>query len=214
MSEHRAESIRLIVMVLAVAVGRQAQTSRGTVTGTVLDPTGAVVDGALVILTGVETGVKLDFATSTPNAVTIDQRTTNSTGRGDPNWFEQLPIATPRPPSLLDTQSGTFEKNFRLPYTERWSFGLQRQLRGQMLLDVSYVGAEGHHLTTRADLNPLQPSGLRLHPNFGPRIVRTVKRILFSRQFTLNCTRRVPIFRKAIPWDQAERTADAHTSAE
>jgi hypothetical protein len=42
-----------------------------------------------------------------------------------------------------------------------------------MLVDVSYVGAEGHHLTTRADLNPLQPSGLRLHPNFGPRTVRT-----------------------------------------
>ena len=59
MSEQGGKSIRLIAMVLAVAVGGQAQTSRGTVTGTVLDPTGAVIGGARVILAGVETGVKL-----------------------------------------------------------------------------------------------------------------------------------------------------------
>jgi hypothetical protein len=59
MSEQGGKSIRLIAMVLAVAVGGQAQTSRGTVTGTVLDPTGAVIGGARVILAGVETGAKL-----------------------------------------------------------------------------------------------------------------------------------------------------------
>jgi len=59
MGEQRGQTIRLIATVLAVAVGGQAQTSRGTVTGTVLDPTGAVIGGARVILTGVETGVKL-----------------------------------------------------------------------------------------------------------------------------------------------------------
>src|SRR5215469_2795968 len=44
---------------------------------------------------------------------------------------------------------------------------------GQILLDMSYVGAESHKLTTRADMNPRQPSGLFLHPEFGPRTVRT-----------------------------------------
>jgi outer membrane receptor protein involved in Fe transport len=116
--------------------------------------------------------ISLDLATATPNAITIDQ-VSRAPGRGDANWFAQLPAATPRPPSLLDTQYGTLEKNFRNPYTERWSFGFQRQLRGQALLDVSYIGAESHKLTTRADLNPLQPSGLRLHPDFGGRTVRT-----------------------------------------
>jgi hypothetical protein len=120
--------------------------------------------------------IDLDLATATPNAIFIDQ-VALAPGRGDPNWFAQLPAATPRPPSLLDTQYGTLEKNFRNPYTERWSFGFQRQLRGPVLgdalLDVSYVGAESHKLTTRADLNPLQPSGLRLHPDFGGRTVRT-----------------------------------------
>jgi hypothetical protein len=74
---------------------------------------------------------------------------------------------------LTDTQYGTLEKNFRNPYTERWSFGFERQMPGQALVDISYVGAEGHRLTTRADLNPQQPGGLRLHPDFGPRTVRT-----------------------------------------
>ena len=117
--------------------------------------------------------LSLDLATSTPNAITIDQRAVSTTGRGDPNWFESLPAGALRPPSLLDTQYGTLEKNFRLPYSERWSLGFQRSIRGQALLDVSYVGAEGHRLTTRADLNPLEPDGLRLRPDFGPRTVRT-----------------------------------------
>jgi protocatechuate 3,4-dioxygenase beta subunit len=36
-----------------------AQTSRGTVTGTVLDPAGAVIGGARVAITGRDTGVRL-----------------------------------------------------------------------------------------------------------------------------------------------------------
>src|SRR5499427_2245592 len=51
--------VNLLVAVLTLACAANAQTSRGTVTGTVLDPTGAVVGGASVTLTGVETGVRL-----------------------------------------------------------------------------------------------------------------------------------------------------------
>ena len=46
---------------LVLAVVAQAQTSRGTVTGTVLDTSGAVIAGAHVTLTGVETGVRLSM---------------------------------------------------------------------------------------------------------------------------------------------------------
>src|SRR5262244_3191584 len=49
----------LLVAVLTLACAANAQTSRGTVTGTVLDRTGAVIAGASVTLTGVETGVRL-----------------------------------------------------------------------------------------------------------------------------------------------------------
>ncbi len=115
----------------------------------------------------------LDLATSTPNAISIDTRAANTSGRGDPNWLEQLSAITPTAPSLTDVQYGTFEKSFRNPYTEHYSFGLQRQIKGGALLDVSYVGSESHHLTTRADENPLLPDGLRLYPAFGDRTVRT-----------------------------------------
>src|SRR5215510_10460414 len=51
-------TLRLAAFLL-VAISANAQTSRGSVTGTVLDPTGAVIAGARVTLTGVETGVRL-----------------------------------------------------------------------------------------------------------------------------------------------------------
>jgi hypothetical protein len=49
----------LLVAVLTLALAARAQTSRGTVTGTVFDPTGAVIGGARVSLTGVDTRFKL-----------------------------------------------------------------------------------------------------------------------------------------------------------
>src|SRR5690242_1716918 len=53
--------MRVVRFVAALSLGvlLHAQTSRGTVSGAVLDPTGAVVRGATVSLTGVETGVRL-----------------------------------------------------------------------------------------------------------------------------------------------------------
>src|SRR5262245_36815831 len=55
----RLKSTLRLAALLLVAISANAQTSRGTVTGTVLDPSGAVVGGAHVTLTGVETGVHL-----------------------------------------------------------------------------------------------------------------------------------------------------------
>src|SRR5713226_4530354 len=48
-----------VAVFLSLAVSLRAQTSRGTVTGTVLDPSGAVISRARVSLTGIETGVRL-----------------------------------------------------------------------------------------------------------------------------------------------------------
>jgi len=66
------------------------------------------------------------------------------------------------------------DQNLRNPYTERWSFGFQRQLPESMLLELSYVGSESHRLTTKADWNPRLPTGtLRLYPDYGPVILKT-----------------------------------------
>ncbi len=115
--------------------------------------------------------IALGLATSTPNAVTSVVSALNA-GRGSPNWSAQLP-AFAAAPSLLDAQNGVIEKNFRSPYTERWSFGVERQLLDKVLLDVSYVGSESHKLSAWADLNPRLLNGQYLHPGFGQRWVRT-----------------------------------------
>jgi len=115
--------------------------------------------------------ISLGPATSTPNAITIPITAPN-TGRGSANWLEQLPT-TATAPSLTDSQN-LLDQNLRNPYTERWSFGFQRQLAETILLEASYVGSESHRLTTRADWNPRLPTGtLRLYPNYGPVIVKT-----------------------------------------
>jgi hypothetical protein len=75
--------------------------------------------------------------------------------------------------SCLCILNEAIEKNFRNPYTGRWSFGFQRQLSSKLVLDGSYVGSESHRLTTWADVNPRQPNGQRLHPDFGGREIRT-----------------------------------------
>jgi len=109
--------------------------------------------------------ISLGPATSTPNGVT-NMVTAPNSGRGSANWFEQLPTVAAEP-SLMDPQVA-LDGNLRNPYTERWSFGFQRQLPGGMLMDVSYVGSESHRLTTRDDWNPRLPIGtLRLYPDYG-----------------------------------------------
>jgi hypothetical protein len=116
--------------------------------------------------------LSLVLAANTPNAITVDIPAKNTTDRGSPNWFGQLPTTAPTP-SLLDAQGGAIEKDFRNPYTERWSFGFQRQLSNRMVLDGSYVGSESHRLTTWANVNPVQPDGQLLHSYFGARQIRT-----------------------------------------
>ena len=109
-------------------------------------------------------------AVSTPNVITTMIAATNA-GRGSPNWFEQLP-STASTARLANAQNA-LDRNLRNPYTERWSFGVERQLAQSIVLDVSYVGSESHRLTTRADWNPQLLTGVRLYPNYGPVTVRT-----------------------------------------
>jgi hypothetical protein len=110
------------------------------------------------------------LAASSPNSISTVINAPGS-GRGSPNWFGALPTSAAAP-SLLDSQRGAFEKTFHNPYTERWSFGFQRQLSGKLVLDGSYVGSESHRLATLADLNYRQLNGQRLYPNFGQRQIR------------------------------------------
>jgi hypothetical protein len=108
---------------------------------------------------------------TTPNNITTPVSAPN-TGRGSPNWFEQIPTIASTP-QLTDSRTA-IDPTLRALYTERWSFGFQRQLRGSLLLDVSYIGSESHRLTTKADWNPRLLTGvLRLYPDYGPTTILT-----------------------------------------
>jgi hypothetical protein len=46
----------------------------------------------------------------------------------------------------------TLAQDFQVPYSYQYSIGVQRELPGNMLIDVSYVGRKGRKLFTQADL--------------------------------------------------------------
>jgi len=56
---------------LVLNIAAQAQTSRGTVSGTVMDQSGAIVAGARIALTNNQTGVRLEAAAN-GGASTVD----------------------------------------------------------------------------------------------------------------------------------------------
>lgn len=43
------------------------------------------------------------------------------------------------------------DQNFEIPYSYQYSFGMQRELPGNFILDVSYVGRKGRKLVTQGD---------------------------------------------------------------
>jgi hypothetical protein len=56
------------------------------------------------------------------------------------------------PTGLVDLEFNyAVDKNFEIPYSYQWSFGVQRELPGNFLLDVSYVGRRGRKLFAQAD---------------------------------------------------------------
>jgi hypothetical protein len=53
------------------------------------------------------------------------------------------------------------------PYAQQWSFGVQRELRSNIVLNLAYVGSKGTHLTVERQLNQLAPLPINENP-FGP----------------------------------------------
>lgn len=115
----------------------------------------------------------LQLAGSTPNAVSKSNSAPKD-GRGVSEWFENALLDLKGDPNISDPQIGALEKDFRSPYTERWSFGFQREFSNKFVIDGAYVGSESHKLTTWDNANPQQPDGSGvLYPLFGGRGIRT-----------------------------------------
>lgn len=108
-------------------------------------------------------------ATSAPNLVSTATNSivTTALPRGLANLTAQVPrVARAVIPS--DGQT-LVSKNLVSPYTQRWTFGLQRELRGGFVMDLSYVGTKGTKLFINEDMNPLVPAYLqRTYQNVQP----------------------------------------------
>ena len=123
-----------------------------------------------------------NIAGASPNALsnlTITAVSTASTPRGVSGASNIIPTLTPQPITPLTSINSVFNQNIRNPYTNRFSLGVQRETYGQMLIDVSYVGAISRQLFYTDPLNPFLPNvtltgtGARLFPNRGPIQIRT-----------------------------------------
>jgi hypothetical protein len=72
-----------------------------------------------------------------------------------------IPSATTRTPNMLNGQNLTYlPRNFPLTRIHQWQLGVQRQLPGQVLLDVAYVGTHGQNLGFGRDMNQVPASAL------------------------------------------------------
>lgn len=99
---------------------------------------------------------------STPNVIATNLNSQASQPRGWPNPLQSIPT-TARNPSPTDSQT-LIAGDLVNPYIQRWSFGIQRELPGSVIYDISYVGSKGTKLFLTEDLNPLVPSSLRITP--------------------------------------------------
>jgi hypothetical protein len=70
-----------------------------------------------------------------------------------------------QPPPFINQSYGVGEGPFmwsntdgHLPYMQNWHVGIQRQLPGQIVLDVSYVGTKGTHLPSRLMNTDVMPT--------------------------------------------------------
>ncbi len=73
-------------------------------------------------------------------------------------------VLTPKPGQGVDLSIfrpmlfyGEFQPHLKAQYTIQYNFTVQRQLANSLMLQVGYVGSEGHHLLVGRDINPSNP---------------------------------------------------------
>src|SRR5262249_27010286 len=84
----------------------------------------------------------------TAGALTLTGAQLNWTLAGPIFPSGQITCTTAAPCPIL-----AVDPRLRTPYVTSWNFGLQRQLTGNLALDMSYVGNHGSKLTQMIDVN-------------------------------------------------------------
>jgi hypothetical protein len=75
--------------------------------------------------------------------------------------------AVPLPNSVFPIDVTSIPTKAVWPYAQQWSFGIQREVTKATVLNLSYVGSRGTHLTVERQINQLHPLPIGLNP-FGP----------------------------------------------
>jgi len=70
-------------------------------------------------------------------------------------------LGTGGPGSVAQFQPGpnNFNPNFTNAYIQSWNLSIQRQLPGNMVVEVAYAGTKGNNLHRQIKLNPAEPLG-------------------------------------------------------
>lgn len=103
--------------------------------------------------------------TSVPNAIAMTlpaSQVTSAQPRGVANLSSRM-FTAPRDPAPADAQA-LVPGDLVNPYYQRWSAGIQREVPGNVLLDVSYVGSKGTKLFLNEQLNPTVPASMMILP--------------------------------------------------
>jgi len=125
--------------------------------------------GGGIFYDGFFTNIEDNVAGSAPNTLG-GTLTSPATGRGTPNALSLVPAVTP----TINPKASTsvIDANLISPITYQWNFNVQRQLPGNFLATVAYVGTRGEHLFINQELNP-GLNGTRLNPARGSIGART-----------------------------------------
>jgi hypothetical protein len=87
--------------------------------------------------------------------------------------LQGLPLVVNNPfpqqfPVALPSSSLAFQRDFRTPYAQQWSFGIQQQMGKSRVAEIAYVGAKGTKLLAARDINQPHPSPQQPNPRPNP----------------------------------------------
>ncbi len=125
--------------------------------------------GGGVFYDGFFTNILDNVAGSAPNTLG-GTLTSPNIGRGTGGALGLVPLVTPtlNPRATIST----VDKDLISPLSYQWNFNLQRQLPGDFLATLAYVGTRGEHLFINQELNP-GVNGARLNTARGSIGART-----------------------------------------
>lgn len=88
-------------------------------------------------------------------------------GGGSPCISLLTGASAPSPGTLYPIDVTSIPTQAIWPYAQQWSFGIQRELAKDLVINVAYVGSKGTHLTVERQLNQRAPLPANENP-FGP----------------------------------------------